>query len=101
MLILADSRRLAQPTAPRVHARVRSGVPISISISGNVVAEDRACTSERIWLAKPAAQHALALFPQLVQDCLFTLMAMIMGETTHTPLLPIVSFAYQAFITYR
>jgi hypothetical protein len=28
-----DSRRLAQPTAPRVHARVRSGVPISISIS--------------------------------------------------------------------
>ncbi len=33
MRILADSRRLAQPTAPRVHARVRSGVPISISIS--------------------------------------------------------------------
>ncbi len=30
--IPADSRRLAQPTAPRVHARVRSGVPISISI---------------------------------------------------------------------
>jgi hypothetical protein len=33
MRILAYSRRLAQPTAPRVHARVRSGVPISISIS--------------------------------------------------------------------
>jgi hypothetical protein len=33
MRILADIRRLAQPTAPRVHARVRSGVPISISIS--------------------------------------------------------------------
>jgi hypothetical protein len=33
MRILADSMRLAQPTAPRVHARVRSGVHISIYIS--------------------------------------------------------------------
>ncbi len=39
--ILADSRRLAQPTAPRVHARVRSGVPISISISSSIEASNQ------------------------------------------------------------
>jgi hypothetical protein len=61
MRILADSRRLAQPTAPRVHARVRSGVPISISIS---------CVSSRIAGGSPS-QPPPESTPESAQAYLF------------------------------
>jgi hypothetical protein len=57
MRILADSMRLAQPTAPRVHARVRSGVPVFVSVSSAPELPTRCLASD---LPLPAQASARA-----------------------------------------
>jgi hypothetical protein len=86
MRILADSMRLAQPTAPRVHARVRSGVPISISISFFLLPQRPTLLPLKLHVScrdgfYPAGQKGLASAPFTPSGALLKALAVTSGRS--------------------